>query len=70
MRWTPSNRPGLTKKGWWSCRIKYLGYHRARKERLREKGLCVQCGKDVAVTETLCFLCVGKRDEYNTARVT
>ena len=41
---------------------------RARRyTRLKEAGLCVSCGKDVAIT-TLCFVCAGKKDEYNLTR--
>jgi hypothetical protein len=83
--WVRSNRAGLAAGGWWACGVKrreqgraryrrdpyvFAARMKARRDNLRAQGLCVQCGKDVAITGTLCFVCAGKRDEWNAARLT
>lgn len=43
-------------------------YDRRRRLHALAAGLCAICRQDVAVTDTRCFNCAGRQDEYNVTR--
>lgn len=62
-----SDRPG------WRCAVKQRSYDAAYRRRsgrsmaryheLKAAGLCVECGRELAVTETRCFDCANRLQE-------
>lgn len=64
-RTTPEER----KAYYYAHREAKLVKTRERYYRLKSEGLCVKCGQDVAISETLCFGCLSKKDEHELSRL-